>query len=86
LCILNGTDDIKNKFIARIKDKFWKNYISKYPLKENKELLFRELSGIDPERLKLERHPLSFKDTLLSKLLKKDIDEFVTFLRQELEN
>jgi len=84
LCILNGTEDIKKKFITRIKDKFWKNYITKYTRAENRELLFRELSSVDPERLKWEGHPLSFEDTLLSKLNKKDIDGFIDFLKQEL--
>lgn len=84
LCILNGTDDIKNKFIVRIKDKFWENYIAKYTQEENKNLLFRELSVIDPDRLKREKHPFSFEDTLLSELKKKDIDDFVAFLKQEL--
>jgi hypothetical protein len=85
LCILNNSDDVKNKFIGRIKDKFWKDYLTKYPHKENKELLFKELSRIDPERLKMERHPFSFKDTLLSELKKEDVDNFVSYLKEKLE-
>jgi len=84
LCILSNNEDIKNKFITRIKDKFWKNYLAKYPHEDNKKLLFKELSRIDPERLKMERHPFSFRDTLLSELKKKDIDDFVIFLQEKL--
>ena len=77
-------EDIKNKFITRIKDKFWKNYLAKYPREENKDLLFKELLRIDPGSLRMERHPFSFEDTLLSELKKKEINDFVIFLKEKL--
>lgn len=84
LCILNGSDNIKNKFLTRIKDKFWENYIAKYP--QHKELLFKELSEIDPDQLRFNGHHLSFEDNILSRLKKEQIDNFILFLKGNLKN
>jgi len=82
LCVLSGSDGIKDKFITRVKDKFWKNFLEKYPQRKN--LLFEELSTIEPEKLRLNKPDISFEDNLLCQLDKADIDKFVKSLKERL--
>ena len=83
LCILNGTDEIYDKFLKQIRNRFWTEYCKRYP--QNKELLFNELLEIYPDRLKYNRPHLSFEDELLCKLNREDIIKFVSKLRKNLE-
>lgn len=82
LCILADSDVIKSNFVAMLKVKLWKNYLKKYPRQKN--LLFKELSEIDPSRLRVDRIDF-FEDSLLSQLDKKNIDAFVCYLRKQLK-
>lgn len=82
LCILNGTQDIKNKFIKAVKDRFWSKYIEKFP--QLKTRLFEELSQVNPDEARRDAYTLHFEDTLIAKLEKDKIDLFVTELKQAL--
>ena len=82
LCILSGSEGIKKNFVNGIRDSFWKNYVARYPQHEN--LLFKELSEIDPERLRLDGSHLNFEDSMLSKFKKEEIDKFILFLKENL--
>jgi len=82
LCILADSDVIKSNFVDMLKVRFWKNYLEKYPRQKN--LLFKDLSEIDPSRLRVDRTDF-FEDNLLSQLDKKNIDAFVCYLRKQLK-
>ena len=50
LCILSDSEEVKTAFIEKIKDRFWKNYVGKFP--HHRNLLFKELAQIDPGQLR----------------------------------
>lgn len=81
LCILNGTEEIGEEFITKLKTRFWHDFIEKYP--HHKSLLFDELSNIEPDKLRLE-YNFSFENRLLSQLDKSDILKFVEKMRKNL--
>lgn len=81
LCILNGTEEVEEKFIIKLKNRFWHNFIKKFPRHRN--LLFEELSNIGPDTLRFE-HSFLFEDQLLSRLNKSNILKFVEKLRKNL--
>jgi len=83
LCILTGSTEIYDDFLAKMKNKFWEEYCSKFP--HNEGLLFRNLLQIDPSHLRLSSHGRSFKDKLLSELREDDIKNFVIKLMDDLK-
>jgi len=83
LCILNDSEEITEKFLKRIKDRFWENYCAKF--QEHKDLLFEELEKIDPEQLRLNPPHLVFEDQLLSEFEKEKISKYSQKLKDELE-
>jgi len=84
LYILLDSSDINKKFVALVNKDFWANYIKDYP--KQKELLFRELLKIDPERIRLEGPHISFEQRFLEKLDRKKIEDFVVFLKKSLKS
>lgn len=81
LCILNGTEEAEEEFIIKLKNRFWHNFIKKFP--HHRNLLFEELSNIDPDTLRF-KHSFLFEDQLLSQLNKSNILKFVEKLRKNL--
>ncbi len=83
LCILFDSTTLNKKFVDLVNKDFWVKYIKEYP--QHKELLFRELLKIDPERIRLEGPHISFESRFLEKLDRKKIEEFVVFLKKNLK-
>ena len=82
LCILSNSDNVKNRFIERIKDKYWKKYCEMFP--DEKDLLFSRLNDVDPDQLRLNPPHILFEQKVISKLKRENISRFAEKLKQEL--
>lgn len=83
LCILSGSEDLRDKFVALVNKDFWEKYIDKY--NKESERLFKELLEINPEKIRRDGSFYFFEDRLLAKLDKEKILEFVVFLKDNLK-
>jgi hypothetical protein len=82
LCILNGSEEVKNEFIKAVKERFWKKYLEKYP--NLKTRMFEELLRVDPVQKRLDGFSFNFEDKIIINLEKKKIDLFVQDIRNAL--
>ena len=83
LCVLSDSLEVNNKFVALVNKSFWGKYVEAYP--QHRDLLFRELLQIDPERLRWEGRHISSERRFLAKLSKNKIQSFVKYLNDNLK-
>jgi hypothetical protein len=81
LCLLSRDSEIE-KYLVSGMEKFWPDYIKKYP--RHRDTFFNELLGIKPEKSRFESLP-DAEDAILAQFNKTDISDLVKRLRLALK-
>lgn len=82
LCILYGDKAVWKMYIGKIKSDFWTEYLKEFS--DNRGVLINELSELDPEDSRLNKHHESIEDSIISQLDINLIKEFIELIKQEL--